>query len=476
MALAVNDRSVEVEELARDWPMLEALTAGTRKMRIGSTSYLPKWPGEDPGAYAARLATATLFPAYRRTVSVMSGKPFSKPITLKVPARIEQLTSDIDMQGCSLHVFAAEMFQEITGFGLAGILVEYPDTTPRDENGRRVEGPAVKRTVAQVEAAGLRPYWVRVRHNQILGWKTAVVGERVTLAQLRIAETYEVDDGGFGTEIREQVRVLEPGRWAVWRQADGARQEWVIHDSGTTSLREIPFVPLYGTRLGFMRGVAPMLDLAYLNVKHWQSQSDQDTILHVARVPILAMIGAEAETELTVGASTAVRLPLEADLKFVEHTGAAIEAGEASLDKLRDQMIQTGAELLVRRESGDVSATEASNDAEANKSDLQRIAENFEDALDQALWFTAQYAGLPDGGTVELFDDYGAATLSDASAQLIRDLQQGGLISKETAINELKRRGVLAESVDPATEADKVAEDGPAPGTLTDDGGEDQFQ
>jgi hypothetical protein len=38
-----------------------------------------------------------------------------------------------------------------------------------------------------------------------------------------------------------------------------------------------------------MMGISPLRDLAYLNVKHWQSQSDQDTILHVARVPILAI-------------------------------------------------------------------------------------------------------------------------------------------------------------------------------------------
>ncbi len=466
MALAVNDRSVEIKELARDWPMLEALTAGTREMRAGKTAFLPQWPNESAEAYGARLATATLFPAYRRTVSVMSGKPFSKPVTLKVPKRIEAIADDIDLQGCSLHVFSAEMFQEITGFGLAGILVDSPVATG--------EG---RKTVAQVEAEGRRPYWVRVRHNQILGYKTGSIGGKTVLTQLRLAETYEKEDGPYGIEVCEQVRVLEPGRWEIWRQSDGAGKSWQRFDQGATSLPLIPFVPLYGTRLGFMRGAAPMMDLAYLNVKHWQSQSDQDTILHVARVPILAMIGAESDTELTVGASTAVRLPPEADLKFVEHSGAAIEAGETSLDKLRDQMIQTGAELLVRRESGDVSATEATNDAEANKSDLQRIAENFEDALDQALWFTAQFMGLPDGGSVELFDDYGAATLSDASAQLIRDLQQGGLISKETAINELKRRGVLAESVDPATEADKVAEDGPAPGALTDDGGSGgQFQ
>jgi hypothetical protein len=44
-------------------------------------------------------------------------------------------------------------------------------------------------------------------------------------------------------------------------------------------------------RCAFGDGEPPLLDLAYLNVKHWQSQSDQDNILHIARVPILALIG-----------------------------------------------------------------------------------------------------------------------------------------------------------------------------------------
>jgi hypothetical protein len=208
-----------------------------------------------------------------------------------------------------------------------------------------------------------------------------------------------------------------------------------------------------------------LLDLAYLNVKHWQSQSDQDTILHVARVPILAITGADENTSLTLGASTAIRLPQGADMKFVEHTGHAIAAGEKSLESLQEQMIETGAELLVKR-PGKRTATESANDAEANMSELQRIAEGFEDSLDQALQIVADYARLPSGGNVSLFKDYGAATMTDASATLIMDLALGGLISHETALTEFKRRGVLAMEVDPAVEAAEVAAQGPALGTM----------
>lgn len=454
MALAVNERSPTIARLAGEWSVAEALMGGTPAMRAAGEAYLPRWPNEEKDAYQARLKTATLFPAYRRTVGVMAGKPFSKELTLSddAPASIVAWAGDIDQQGVSLHGFAAEMFHETVAYGLCGVLVDYP-ATPTGKG----------RTVAQVEATGARPYFVRIMHDQILGWRAAVQGGRMRLTQLRLLEAVEEDDGRFGVTVVPQVRVLTPGAWETWREASG--KGWQLYRSGRTTLTDIPFVPFYGRRAGLMVGEPALLDLAYLNVKHWQSQSDQDTILHVARVPILAMIGAEDDTALTVGASSAVKLPTGAELKFVEHSGAAIEAGASSLAALEEQMVQTGAELLVQK-PGQRTATEDANDAEGNKCDLQRIAEGFEDSLDQALWFMAQYARLPKAGKVSLFKDYGAATLSDASATLVKDLNAAGIITKATVVNEMKRRGVLSPDVDTEVEVASAEAEGPALGTL----------
>jgi hypothetical protein len=456
MPLAVNEPSAEVKAMRLEWAILEALQGGTPAMRRASTALLPQWPAEEQASYLARLNTATLFPAYKRTVRVMSGKPFAKALTLADAApAIETWAQDIDQQGVSLHVFAAEMFAE-SFYGLAGILVDYP-----------IVDAGQPETVAQREAAGRRPYWVRIKHDQVLGWRAKVDGGRMRLTQLRLLESVEEPDGDFGTVVIEQVRVLEPGRWAIWRQSTDSKgaRVWAVFAFGATTLADIPFVPLYGFRDAFMRGTSPLLDLAYLNVKHWQSQSDQDTILHVARVPILAMIGADDDSQLAVGASTAVKLPLGAEMKFVEHTGAAIAAGQTSLDALEQQMIQAGAELLVKK-PGDRSATESANDAEGNKCDLQRLAENFEDALDQALVFTAQFAHLDKPGSVKLFNDYAAATLTDASATLVKDLQMAGLISRATALRELQRRGVISSDIDVDDELAQAEADGPALGAL----------
>jgi hypothetical protein len=129
-------------------------------------------------------------------------------------------------------------------------------------------------------------------------------------------------------------------------------------------------------------------------------------------------------------------------------------------------MIQTGAELLVNR-PGVRTATEAAGQAEGNKCDLQRIAETFEDALEQALDITAEMLGV-DGPDVELFKQFGADGILAGTDALIKDLGLAGVISNETVIAELQRRGILSADIDPQDEAERVTAQGDALGTMSD--------
>jgi hypothetical protein len=466
----VHEKSPEVMAMEQDWAIIDPLMDGTRAMRA-SSELLPQWPGEAALTYANRLASAVLYPAFRRTVKVMSGKPFSKQVTLNddVPEAIKKLMDDVDQQGSSLHVFAQRITREALSHGLAGVLIDYTR-----------EGTNL-RTRADEQAAGARPYWVWIKHNQILGWRSERDSKGVLrLTQLRLEEVAEVPDGDFGVRRVKRVRVLEPGRFRLFEEQKDKPTEYKQIDEGEMRRggggpAEIPFVAFFGEETGFMQGRSPLMDLAHLNVKHWQSQSDQDNILHVARVPILAIIGADTDDlgqkkTYTISANQTINLPVGADAKYVEHSGAAIGAGRESLKDLEEQMVQTGAELLVVK-PGERSATEAHNDAEGNKSDLQRIIENVEDALDECLQFTAEYLGEKEGGHVELFKDFGVLTLSDATAQMILTLRGQGLITKGTALSEMQRRGILSADVDIEDELEQAEAEGPPLGMLPPPGG-----
>jgi hypothetical protein len=441
--------------------------AGTAGMRAAGQLLLPKWPNEEVKSYDQRLATAVLFPAFGRTVDTLAGKPFSKPLALSddAPPQVVEWMQDADREGRNLHSFAADCMQAALGYGLGGILVEYP-VVKREEGARPM-------TQAEEAELQLRPYLVHIKHKQILGWRTERRNGATVLVQLRLFEVVEEAEGEWGTQSVEQVRVLMPGAWQTWRKPEG--KDWsaaVLHHSGTTSLGVIPFVPFYGKRTGFMTAKPPLLELAHLNVAHWQSASDQQTILHVARVPILfgRMLG--DDVTVTVGAATGVmgKTP-DAALMWVEHSGAAIAAGAEDLASLEERMRQAGAELLVIK-PGQVTATQTATENAVGMCALQRIALDLQDALNAALALVSVYAKLPKAATVALFSDFGVSSLAEASADLLLRATDAGYVSAETFRGEMRRRGVLGADVDEDEEAERLASQGPSLGVLGSQGGQ----
>lgn len=446
-----------------EWRLASALVGGTSAMRTAGKTYMPKWPNEDERSYATRLSVAVLFPAYKRTVETLTGKPFSKPIRFEadVPARIQEWMEDADLRGRNLHVFCADILEAVLSHGLAGILVDFPPTTGIAQ----AESGII--TQAEEAAVGLRPYFVEVKPEQILGWRSERINGVETLIQLRIMETISEHDGDFGSKDIEQVRVLTPGAWEIWRKRDGiSREEWALYEGGTTTLNEIPFTPIYGDRRGFMEGRPPLIELAYMNVEHWQSASDQQNVLHVARVPILAVTGIDDDSfQVTVGASNAINLPMSASMQYVEHTGAAIGAGKQSLDDLEERMRQAGAELMVVKPNR-VTAFQVGVENDLAMSALQRISQDFQDALNQALQFMADWVGEPEGGHVVLFNDFGAANLTQASMQYLVQAAAAGKVSDETLFGEMQRRNEINPTINWVDERARLDAQGPALGMI----------
>lgn len=463
------DKQTEaVKSMVKDWDVVRPLLSGTTGMRGAGSKLLPAWPHEDTQSYMGRLAVATLFPAYDRTVQTLTGKPFSKPIAIgeDVPDQIKEWLKDIDLQGRNLDTFASNVMESALAYGLSGILVDCPKGAV-SANGTGVT------TLADEQAAGIRPYFVSINAWQIVGWRSEYQPTQGwTLTQLRLLEEVEEDDGDYDTKIVKQVRVLTVGAWATYRKLndDSTNNEWTLSEDGTTSLDKIPFVPVYGKRLAFMVGKPPLIELAHMNIKHWQSQSDQDTIMHVARVPILVALGVDDEVtfEVQVGASSCIKLPggPGVDLKYVEHSGKAIDAGEKSLEVLKDEMRQAGAELLVIGRRMEVTATQVASENELGTCALQRISQGLEDALDYALQFMADYAKLGEGGHVTLFDDFGVSALSDLSAQLLFQINQAGKLSDETFHSEMQRRGILSPDTEWEDEKALIDAQGPQMGAL----------
>lgn len=432
---AVDSQSEAVKSMSAPWPMIDALKGGTAGMRAAAKAFLPQFPQEPDEGYRARLSTAVLFNAFSRTASVMAAKPLSRPIQGMdaLPDNIQNWLDNIDLQGSDLHSFATVQMLACMEHGISGVMVDCPSA----------EG---LKTKADEAKAGLRPYLTTYPAWSILGWRTEMTPSGIRLSQLRLKETVTEPDGEFGEKRIKQVRVLGPGTWQIWRKVDqpiSGQPEWSIHQEGRTSLPRVPFVFFYGLREGFGIGAPPLLDLAYKNVEHWQSSSDQQNILHVARVPILFAKGFSETECLTVSASSVARSQdTGADLKYVEHSGAAIAAGRQSIVDIEDQMRQLGAELLVQRPAT-TTATQTVSEGEGNKSTLQRIVEGFEDSLEECIKIMGQWVGEKIDPELTLFKDFGADSLLDQSADTLLRAADGDHVSSETVFNHLKRMGTI---------------------------------
>ncbi|MBN8963029.1 MAG: DUF4055 domain-containing protein [Rhizobiales bacterium] len=413
---------------------------------------MPKFARESDDAYANRLARTTLFNAFAKTIRDMTGRVFLKPLVLEndVPEAIKAYAENIDLTGRHINVFARDAFFDALQTGIGYIFVDMPRAVVRPDG--------LSPTLRDEQDAGIRPYLVYIPVERLLGWKSELIGGVHTLTQIRVFEIVSEPDGLYGEKDVEQVRVVEPGRWEIHRKDQ--RGEWVVVDSGTSSLSKITLAPIYLNRTGFMTGEPPLLDLADLNVAHWQSQSDQRNILTVARVPILFGAGLGDDETIEIGASSMVRNSNpDAKLTYVEHTGAAIDAGNQDLKNLEFQMQAMGLQLLVPN-PGQTATGEIRDDVKEN-STLGAMARALQDALEQALGYMAEYMGLGTdaGGSVVVNTDFGTRGTGDI--QYLTQAVIAGKLDDQTYLDELKRRGTLADSVDADVVLSRIADAAP---------------
>lgn len=340
--------------------------------------------------------------------------------------------------------------------GIAYIMVDAP---PRNELVTR----------ARAQEMNLRPYFVHLRTEDILGWRTEVVNNTTVLAQFRIMENVTEQDpkDEFADVTIDQVRVLDRTESGVmtrlFRKASNTagKDEWQLFGEPTFSdMTEITVIPFYANRTGFFEAEPLLDDLADVNIAHWQSQSDQRNILHFARVPILFGSGRQDEEPVTisVGQMTTAADPA-ADLKWVEHSGQAIGAGRQDLKDLEFQMETHGLQLLVARSE---SATGAALDAEKETSILGMTADQLQDALEQAVLWMAKYAGIDAAPSVTVNKEFTVGMMTAQEMSVLLQAVNSGNMSRETFLRELARRGMVAADLDPEEEAERIGDEGPS--------------
>ncbi len=422
-------RSLDVIAMMPDWSVMAAVTRGTNYIRDLSETYLPQEPREDDDAYQTRVDRSVLSPYTSRLIETAAGAILRKPIHIEGDPYWLELAQNIDGLGSNINEYARRALVSSLTYGHSAILVDYPAATEA-------------RNLAEERAMGRRPYFVHVDAPQIWGWRKEPGTNR--LLQVRIHD-YDVRPlNEFGEEQVEEMRVIYPGRYDLYTLG----QEVVeFTATGGYSLDEIPLVPIYSNRRGLLISQPPLLDIANLNITHYQRQADLIHALHIAAMPTLVLEGWDDTTgSATMGVNYAIAMQPGNKAYYVQADATSFDAQMQELQSLEGQMSTLGVTKLFGQKFVAESAEAKRIDQAQSNSVLSIISQELESALNQAFSFAAQYVGMePPEITIDRDFDYYRLIGQDVS--VLAQLNQMGKISDAMLLEILRRGEVLPDNI-----------------------------
>ncbi|MGI9313562.1 MAG: DUF4055 domain-containing protein [Luminiphilus sp.] len=440
----VNDPNAAWVNQEPHWILLEDLVGGTYEMRRKHRRYLPQEVRELDESYDRRLARSVCPPFVQRLERMLAGMLSRKPVRLNDTSdQIREQLFDIDLLGNDLNVWTYETTRKMVRYGHVGVLVDAP-------------------------AAGElgRPYWVTYTPRDILGWRSELTDGMQKLTMLRLAEKITQPDGEFGEKVIDQIRVLTPGEFKIYRR--DAKADFELVDEGTTSTSEIPFSVAYANRLGYLESRPPLEDIAELNLKSYQVQSDLDNQLHISAVPMLAFFGfPSAAEEVSAGPGEAIAFPAEGRAEYIEPAGQSFDAQFERLRQIEQQINALGLAAVLGQKLSSETAASKQIDRSQGDSTMLAIAQQMQDMIDGCLRFHAEYLGDTQPGSSYVNRDFLGQRLDAQDVSSLLQLYTAGTITQKTLLDRLSEGEILGDQFEVEAELEATQIDGLSDGIVT---------
>jgi len=439
-----------VLDMTKGWEIMKAVTYGTEYLRDNSEAFLPLEPREDYDAYLSRVNRAVFSPYTQRLIRAATGLILRKPITvLGDPYWTDVFVKDVDGCGSDLDEYARRSLICALTYGHSNTLVDFP-------------APTGAISLAEERQQNRRPYWIEIDPTNIYGWRLDREVNYGKLVQVRIAEQAVVPEGDFGEKVFDQIRVIEPGKYKIYRRKETTKdmytqdesfagnfdspsdeKDYELVDSGEFSLGEIPLVTVYAGKTDTMTSKPPLLDIAYLNLAHFQRQADLIHSLHVASQPLLVMEGWDDQTKDTViSVNYAMATQPGNKVYYVEPAASAFEAQAAEIQELQLQMATLGISTLSQQKFVAESADARRLDRVDTNSMLSMVSLDLEQKMQKAFNLSADYLGL-EPPEIQISRDFDIDRLIGQDITALTSLFDQQVIDREEFRNILVQGEVL---------------------------------
>jgi len=431
--MPVDSKSPYYIDLEEGWQMISDLQS-EKKIKDAGTTYVPQLTSQSSDEYDAYLKRGSLYGATTRTQKGLTGAIMRKPPEAECPEKVKRLFKDMTLDGKNFEEVVRKVVTEDISYGYYGILIDAPPE-------------------------GGDPKLAMYSATSILYPVTERFGDKIKLMRLTLKESAFVpkNTDPYETEEVEMVRELRINEEGIYEQVLHKKvgSAWQVESTIQPEvmgkkLTEIPFVFFGAQENSVNPKESPLLDLAYLNVKHFVVNVDYFHALHYCGLPTPWAAGFKLEegATLRIGSSTAwVSDDPNAKCGIMQATADSVGALENGLDKLEKQMAVVGSRMIEQQRRGVETAEGLLIRQTSDFAVLSNIASCVEEGMKGVLAWLARWVGAMESEiekiNVVLNKDY---TTGDVDPQVLTALfvaLQNNEISVDTFLSYLKAKEVL---------------------------------
>lgn len=475
--MAVDTPSLEYVAMQTNysWDLIVALLKGTKGMREAKEDFLPKETKEEQTDYEVRLKRSFLTNGFKDTIVKATAKPFEKVSTVKfndevTEAVMKPIIDDMDGRGTDFNQYSENYFMKMITWGVAHSHTDFPQLKQKtDENGEPRD-----RDGKDDEVDKPRPTNRIITTPAVFAWKKKDDANGIPFViEYRIREdtTQPVEGGEWEEEVVQQIRVLRKDEFEIWQKKKGDKEFVKIEDlSGTIDTKGridgIPIVQAYADgQIDINVAEPPFLELAWLNLKHWQSDSDQRNALRFARfnLPFIAGMSKDEIDNGIVFAPNRANGSENKDAKawILEGSGVGLELGNKDLEQIEAQMAIMGWQIMAQR-LANVKVNPQMAGEQKGVARIKMWIESVRKALVKVIILNAKWMGIElteDDFTVDIFTDFTVGMFGKEDFKFVEVARINGDLKRQTYLEEMQRYNILTEDVDAEQEAKDAGEE-----------------
>lgn len=423
---------------------------GDKAIKANAKTYVPKNKGVDDSDYNAIIQRSVFENFTEATAKGISGLIFAKEPRISLPASLELLKDNIDMDDNTIVDLSQNIVNELMEVGRCGLLIDVPNI---DTTGM---------TKPQTDALNIRAFTKLYKSETIINWRYEAINSVNKLTLLILHEVYEDWTDRFTSTLKNRYRVYSLidniCYVEVFEENDKTfnntmKMKQVIVKGST--INYIPFIPLTYKDISIIPVKPPLMDIANINLNYYGVAVERRNVIHFVGNPFFMGKGINTRDDkgnaltITLGSSIAqIFQEVNADMKIVETQGTGLAFNESYLNDCKSTMAALGARLLVPESNTQVSENTMQMKTAGYRATIMQIANTASRAITQALKIIAEWEGQnPDEVKLELNTDY---NLSEMDAQTITALVtawQTGAIRQEDMFKKLQKGEIIESEI-----------------------------